>query len=154
SEQVTVTGLKSSRGKIMSGAPFLNLIAGVVPVTAIQTYLPVSVQHPAPGDTSQYIGKEVTTRAIVTAFNPPSTYYVQQGSTINPSSGLIVFGPLFSVHPGDDVTFAGPITEFGGGSQATEYSGVDYQFVNATGVSIPAAAVATPGQVGVIAGSK
>jgi hypothetical protein len=55
---------------------------------------------------------------------------------------------------GDNVTVSGVVTEFGAASQATEYSGLDYQFENSTGQTLPAPVVVTPGQVGVLAGSE
>jgi len=154
SEQVTVSNVKSALGVVLPAPVTRNFIAGITPITAIETYLASSPAHPAPGDTSQYVNQEVTTRGIVTAVNPPSTYYYQSGSTINPSSGMIIFAPILSMDPGDDATVAGFITEFGTTSQATEYSGLDYQKINASGQTLPAAVVASPGQVGVIVGSK
>jgi len=157
SEQIVVNGVKSALGQAIQTDGIhntKNFIAGVVPITAVQTYLPVSVAHPAPGDTSQYIGQEVTTRGIVTAINQPSTYYYQSGNTINPSSGMIIFAPIASMDQGDDATVAGFVTEFGTASQATEFSGLDYQFINATGATLPTPVVATPGQVGPIVGNK
>jgi len=156
-EQIVVTGVKSALGVTILADGIHNVrnfISGIVPITGIQTYLPVSVAHPAPGDTSQWVGQEVTTRGIITAFNPPSTYYYQSGNSINPSSGMIVFAPLQSMDQGDDVTMAGFVTEFGTASNATEFSGNDYQLTNATGQTLPTPVVATPSQIGPIVGSK
>ncbi len=154
SEQVTVSGVKSALGVVLPAPVVRNFIAGITPITAIQTYLATSPQHPAPGDTSQYIGQEVTTRGIITAINQPSTYYYQSGNTINPSSGMIIFAPIEAMLQDDDVTVAGFVTEFGTASQATEFSGLDYQFVNANGAAEPAPVVATPSQIGPLVGSK
>src|SRR5262249_45213307 len=89
SEQITIQNVKSALGVVLPNPVSRNFIAGVTPIRSIQTYLATSAQHPAPGDTSQFIGQEVTTRGIVTAINQPSTYYYQSGTAINPSSGMI-----------------------------------------------------------------
>ena len=49
---------------------------------------------------------------------------------------------------GDDVTVSGVVIEFGSLSQITEYSGLDYQFENATGVAKFTPVVVTPGAIG------
>jgi hypothetical protein len=153
-EGVTASGVKSALGAVMVGAATQNFRAGVTPITAVQTNYTVNPPfHPAPSDSSQFTGEQVTVRGVITAVDG-STYYLQNGNTSNPSSGLIIFGPIDNMFRGDDVTVSGTIIEFGSASQATEYSGVDYQLVHATGVAEPAAVVVTPGAVGVQAGSE
>jgi hypothetical protein len=67
---------------------------------------------------------------------------------------MIIFAPINSLDIGDDATVAGFVTEFGTASVATEFSGLDYQFINATGQTLPTPVVATPSQIGPIVGSK
>jgi hypothetical protein len=128
--------------------------AGITPITAVQTNFTVNPPfHPAASDSSQYTFEQVTVRGVVTAVNN-QTYYVQNGTGTNPSSGIIIFAPLSGLSEGDDITVSGVITEFGSASQATEYSGLDYQFENGTGVALPAPVVTTPGQIGPLTGSE
>jgi hypothetical protein len=153
-EGVTASGVKSTLGAVMAAAATQNFRAGITPITAVQTNYTVNPPfHPAPSDSSQFTFEQVTVRGTITAVDG-STYYVQNGTGTNPSSGLIVFGPIDNMNRGDDVTMSGTIIEFGSLSQATEYSGLDYQLVNATGVALPAPVVLTPGQVGVLSGSE
>jgi hypothetical protein len=79
-------------------------------------------------------------------------YYFQDGVNTNPSSGMAVFGPMAGMAEGDDVTMSGIVTEFGGGSQLTEFSGLDYQFENSTGNPKFAPVAVTPGQIGPLTG--
>jgi len=153
-EGITASGVKSSLGVVMSGAATEAFRAGITPITAIQTNFAVNPPfHPAASDSSQYTFQQVTTRGVITAVDN-QTYYIQSGNTTNPSSGMIIFAPVDNMSQGDDATVSGVITEFGSASQATEYSGLDYQFVNATGVALPAAVTVNPGAVGALTGSE
>jgi hypothetical protein len=154
-EGLTAAGVKSSLGVVMNPMTAAEAFrAGITPITAIQTNFTVNPPfHPAPSDSSQYTFQQVTTRGIVTAVDN-QTYYIQNGNTSNPSSGMIIFAPIDNLNQGDDVTVSGVITEFGSLSQATEYSGLDYQLVNATGVALPTPVTVNPGAVGALTGSE
>jgi hypothetical protein len=153
-EEVTASGVKSALGDPMSAAAKQAFRAGITPITAVQTNFTVNPPfHPAPSDSSQFTFQQVTVRGVVTA-KDNQTYYMQDGTGTNPSSAVLVFAPLTGLHEGDDLTVSGVITEFGAASQATEYSGLDYQFTNATGVALPAPVVTTPGAVGPLTGSE
>jgi hypothetical protein len=154
-EGLTAAGVKSSLGVTMNAMTQPETFrAGITPITAIQTNFTVSPPfHPAPSDSSQFTFQQVTTRGVITAVDN-QTYYVQSGNTSNPSSGLIIFAPIDNLNQGDDVTVSGVITEFGSASQATEYSGLDYQFVNGTGAALPAAVTVNPGAVGALTGAE
>ena len=153
-EAVTASGIESSLGIVMAAAATEKFRAGITPITAVQTNFTVNPPfHPAPSDSSQFTFEQVTVRGVVTAVDN-QTYYVQDGTGTNPSSGVIVFAPIQHLLQGDDVTVSGVITEFGTGSQATEYSGLDYQLVNASGAALPAAVTTNPGAVGARTGSK
>ena len=149
-EGVNALGVKSALGVTMLPTTPQVFRAGVTPITSVQTNYTVNPPfHPAPSDSSQYTGEQVTIRGVITAVNG-STYYIQNGNTTNPSSGLIIFAPISSMDRAEDVTVSGTITEFGSASQATEYSGLDYQFTNGTGATLPAPVVVTPGAVGAL----
>jgi hypothetical protein len=152
-EGITAAGVKSSLGVVMNPmAQPETFRAGITPITAIQTNFTVNPPfHPAASDSSQYTFQQVTTRGVITAVDN-QTYYIQSGATSNPSSGMIIFAPIDNLNQGDDVTVSGVITEFGSASQATEYSGLDYQNVNGTGVALPAPVVVNPGDVGALTG--
>ena len=154
-EGLTAAGVKSSLGVTMNPmAQPETFRAGITPLTAIQTNFTVNPPfHPAASDSSQYTFQQVTTRGVITAVDN-QTYYIQNGNTSNPSSAMIIFAPIDNMSQGDDATVSGVITEFGSASQATEYSGLDYQFVNATGVALPAALTVTPGAVGALTGAE
>lgn len=153
-EGVTASGVKSSLGVVMTGPSTQTFRAGITPITAVQTNYTVNPPfHPAPSDSSQYTFEQVTVRGVVTAVDNQS-YYIQNGTGTNPSSALLVFAPIDNLNQGDDVTMSGVITEFGSASQMTEYSGLDYQLVNAAGAALPAPVVTTPGQVGPLTGSE
>jgi hypothetical protein len=153
-EDVTASGVKSALGAIMAAPATEAFRAGITPITAVQTNFTVNPPfHPATSDSSQYTFQQVTVRGVVTAVNN-QTYYLQNGTGTNPSSGIIIFAPISGLSEGDDITVSGVITEFGSASQATEYSGLDYQFENATGVALPAPVVTTPGQIGPLTGSE
>ena len=153
-EDVTASGVKSALGVVMTGPRTEAFRAGITPITAVQTNYTVNPPfHPAASDSSQFTGEQVTVRGVVTAVNN-STYYLQNGTGTNPSSGMIIFAPISGLNEGDDTTVSGVITEFGSASQATEYSGLDYQFENGTGVALPAPVVTTPGQIGPLTGSE
>lgn len=153
-EGVTASGVKSSLGVVMSGPSTQTFRAGITPITGVQTNYTVNPPfHPAPSDSSQYTFEQVTVRGVVTAVDNQS-YYIQNGTGTNPSSALLVFAPIDNLNQGDDVTISGVITEFGSASQMTEYSGLDYQLVNAAGAALPAPVVTTPGQVGPLTGSE
>jgi hypothetical protein len=150
-EGITATGVKSSLGVVMLPmAAAIPFRAGITPITSVQTNYTVNPPfHPATSDSSQYTGEQVTIRGVITAVDG-STYYIQNGNTTNPSSGMIIFAPISGMDRGEDVTVSGTITEFGAASQATEYSGLDYQFTNGTGAALPAPVVVSPGAVGVL----
>ena len=153
-EAVTAAGVKSSLGVVMAAPATQTFRAGITPITMVQTNYPVNpVGHPVASDSSQFTGEQVTVRGIVTAHDN-NTYYFQNGTGTNPSSGMIIFSPITGLDRGDDITVSGVITEFGAASQATEYSGLDYQFQNATGVAEPAPVVVSPGQVGALTGAE
>jgi hypothetical protein len=154
-EGVTASAVKSALGVTMNPMTQPETFrAGITPITAIQTNFTVNPPfHPAPSDSSQYTFQQVTTRGVVTAVDN-QTVYIQSGNTSNPSSGMIIFAPISGMTRGDDVTVSGVITEFGSASQATEYSGLDYQFENATGVAEPAAVTVQPGAVGALTGAE
>ena len=154
-EGLTASGVKSSLGVVMNPMTSAEAFrAGITPITAIQTNFAVNPPfHPSPSDSSQYTFQQVTTRGVITAVDN-QTYYVQNGNTSNPSSGMIIFAPIDNLNQGDDVTVSGVITEFGSASQATEYSGLDYQLVNATGAALPAPVTVNPGAVGALTGSE
>ena len=138
----------------MTGAATESFRAGITPITSIQTNYTVNPPfHAAPSDSSQYTFEQVTTRGVIVAIDN-QTYYIQNGNTTNPSSGMIIFAPINGMSRGDDVTVSGVITEFGSASQATEYSGLDYQFENATSVAEPAPVTVSPGAVGALTGSE
>ena len=142
-EQVTAQNVKSALGVTMVGTQLQNFIAGVTPIQQVQTN--------TAADSSQFVNQQVTVRGIVHA-RDGQLYYVQDGTGTNPSSALAVFAPLQAMARGDDVTVSGVITEFGGLSQLTEYSGLDYQFEHATGVAKFAPVVVTPGAIGPLTG--
>jgi len=155
-EGLTASGVKSSLGVTMNAMANAEAFrAGITPITAIQTNFTVNPPfHPAPSDSSQYTFQQVTTRGVVTAIDNGNTYYVQNGTSTNPSSGVIVFAPIDNLSVADDITVSGVITEFGSNSQVTEYSGLDYQLVNASNVALPAPVVVAPGAVGPLTGSE
>ena len=154
-EGLTAANVKSSLNVVMNPMTTAEAFrAGITPITAIQTNYTVNPPfHPAPSDSSQYTFEQVTTRGIITAVDN-QTYYIQNGNTSNPSSAMIIFAPIDNLNQGDDVTVSGVITEFGSASQATEYSGLDFQNVNATGQALPAAVTVNPGAVGALTGSE
>jgi hypothetical protein len=61
---------------------------------------------------------------------------------------MAVFAPIHSMAEGDDVTMSGTVLEFGSASQLTEYSGLDYQFLNSSGGAKYAPVVVSPGVLG------
>jgi hypothetical protein len=65
---------------------------------------------------------------------------------------MAVYAPISSMAVGDDVTVSGVVLEFGGLSQMTEYSGLDYQFENAAGAPLFAPVVVSPGAIGTLTG--
>ena len=144
-EQVTAQNVKSALGVTMVGTQLQNFIAGVTPIPLVQTN--------TVADSSQFVGQQVTVRAVVHA-RDGQLYYVQDGVATNPSSGIAIFAPIQSMAEGDDVTVSGVITEFGSASQLTEYSGLDYQFENATGVAKFAPVVVPPGAIGPLTGPE
>ncbi len=151
-EEITASGVKSSLGVVMSAAAKQTFRAGITPITAVQTNYTVNPPfHPATSDSSQFTFEQVTVRGVITA-RDNNTYYIQNGTATNPSSGMIIFAPINDLSRTDDVTVSGTITEFGAASQATEYAGLDYQLVNATNVALPAPIVVTPGAVGPLTG--
>jgi len=151
-EGVTAANVKSALGVVMTGPATESFRAGITPISQVQTNYPVNAQHPVASDSSQYTFQQVTVRAVVTG-RDGTLYYVQDGVGTNPSSGVAVFAPPNGMAEGDDNTFSGTITEFGSASQLTEYSGLDYQFENATGVALPAPVlVSGPGQIGALTG--
>ncbi|MEP7027355.1 MAG: T9SS type A sorting domain-containing protein [Candidatus Eisenbacteria bacterium] len=152
-EGVTASGVKSSLGVVMASASTQTFRAGISPITAVQTNYPVGPNHPVASDSSQFTFEQVTVRGQITA-RDGSLYYIQNGSSSNPSSGMLVFAPIDAMVRGDDVTISGTITEFGSASQVTEYSGLDYQFLNASGTVLPAPVVVTPGAIGPLTGVK
>jgi hypothetical protein len=144
-EQVTAQNVKSALGVTMVGTQSQSFIAGVTPIRLAQTN---TVQ-----DSSQFVNQQVTVRGIVHG-RDGQLYYMQDAVTSNPSSGIAVFAPLQAMAEGDDVTVSGVLTEFGSASQITEYSGLDYQFENATGVAKFAPVVVTPGAIGPLTGAE
>lgn len=142
-EAVTASGVKSSLGVAMAAPGTQNFRAGITPIQMVQTN--------TVADSSQFVFQQVTVRGVVHA-RDGQLYYMQDGTAINPSSGLAVFAPISAMAEGDDVTVSGVITEFGSLSQITEYSGLDYQFENATGVAKFAPVVAAPGAIGPLTG--
>jgi len=149
-EGANAAGVKSALGVVMLPTQPQTFRAGITPLTAIQTNYTVNPPfHPATSDSSQYTFEQVTTRGVITAVNN-QTYYIQNGISTNPSSGMIIFAPIDNMAQGDDMTVSGVITEFGAASQATEYAGLDYQFTNGTGAAMPAPVVVTPGAVGAL----
>src|SRR5207249_3156613 len=109
---------------------------------------------PARGDTSQYFNEQVSTQGVTVArdaFNGTDYFEDTAGG---PGSGLLIFAPLLTMEEGDHATISGTVIEFGSASQNTEFSGLDYQNVDATGTALPAPVVVTPHQVGPLVGNK
>jgi DNA/RNA endonuclease YhcR with UshA esterase domain len=142
-ETVTAQNVRSALNVPMVGTQIQGFRAGVTPIQMVQTN--------TAQDSSQFVNQQVTVRGIVSA-RDEQLYYMQDGTATNPSSGIAVFAPIQAMAEGDDVTVSGVITEFGGGSQLTEYSGLDYQFENATGVAKHAPVVVPPGAIGPLTG--
>ena len=139
SEAVTAAGVKSTLGVAMASPATQFFRAGVTSIRDVQTN--------ANADSTQFAFQQVTVRGIVHA-RDGQLYYIQEGTATNPSSGVAIFAPIGSMSEGDDVTVSGVVIEFGSLSQITEYSGLDYQFENATGVAKFTPVVVTPGAIG------
>jgi hypothetical protein len=142
-EEVTAVNVKSALGVTMVGTQRQTFRSGITPIQMVQTN--------ANADSSQFAFEQVTVRGIIAA-RDEQLYYIQDGVATNPSSGMAIFAPLQTMAVGDDVTVSGVVTEFGAGSQLTEYSGLDYQFENATGLAKYAPVVVSPGQIGALTG--
>lgn len=138
-EAVTASGVKSALGVSMSGPATQTFRAGITPIQMVQTN--------AAEDSSQFVFQQVTVRGRIMA-RDGNLYYFQEGTAINPSSGMAVFAPIQAMALGDDVTMSGVVLEFGSASQLTEYSGLDYQFTNSTGNAKYAPVVVSPGTIG------
>ena len=143
-EQVTVSGVKSALLVPMAGPATDSFRAGITPISMVQT------NAPSRGDTSQFIGQQVTIRAITHA-RDLNLNYVQDSAS--PYSGLVVFAPVNNTEEGEDNTMSGIVTEFGSVAPNTEFSGLDYQYQNGTGASLYAPLVLSPGTVGARNGS-
>jgi len=143
SEAVTASGVKSALGVSMTGPATQFFRAGVTSIRAVQTN--------TVADSSQFAFEQVTVRGIISA-RDEQLYYIQEGTAVNPSSGMAIFAPITTMAEGDDVTVSGVITEFGGLSQLTEYSGLDYQFEHSTGNAKYAPVVVAPGLIGTMTG--
>lgn len=147
SEAVTASGILSALGVAMAGPGTQTFRAGIMPIQSVQT------NAPGRADTSQVYLEQVTVRATIMAIDE-GLYYFQDGVATNPSSGFAAFGAIAAMAEGDDVTMSGVVIEFGTASQLSEFSGVDYQFENATGLPKFAPVVVTPSQVGPQSGAK
>jgi hypothetical protein len=142
-ENVRASGVKSSLGVAMAAPGDQLFQAGITPIQMVQTNVAA--------DSSQFSFDQVTIRGRIQA-RDEQLYYIQDGVGTNPSSGMAIFAPLSSMAIGDDVTVSGVVTEFGSLSQLTEYSGLDYQFENGTGLAKYAPVVVSPGAIGVLSG--
>lgn len=142
-ETVTAQNVRSSLNVAMVGTQIQAFRAGITPIQMVQTN--------TNADSSQFVNQQVTVRGIISA-RDEQLYFLQDGTGTNPSSGVAIFAPIQAMAEGDDVTVSGVITEFGGGSQLTEYSGIDYQFENATGLAKYAPVVVSPGDIGPLTG--
>jgi hypothetical protein len=144
-EKIRASAIKSALGVAMPAAADQTFRAGITPIQQVQTN--------AVEDTSQYVTEQVTVRAIVHA-RDGSLYYIQDGTGTNPSSGMALFGAVGALSQGDDVTLSGIISEFGAASQLTEFTNVNYQFLNATGVAKYTPVVVSPGAIGTRTGAE
>ncbi|MGH7726201.1 MAG: T9SS type A sorting domain-containing protein [Candidatus Eiseniibacteriota bacterium] len=142
-EEVTATGVRSALGVAMAAPGVQQFRAGITPIQMVQTN--------ENADSSQFVNEQVTVRGTVMAIDE-GLYFFQDGVAVNPSSGMAVFGPMAGMAEGDDVTMSGIVTEFGGGSQLTEFSGLDYQRENSTGNPKYVPVAVTPGQIGPLTG--
>ncbi len=144
-ETITASQIKSALGVAMTVDGIQAFRAGVTPIQQVQTN--------AIADSSQFAGQQVTIRGIVMA-RDENTYYIQDGTAINPSSGFLIFSPSEAMERGDDVTFSGTVIEFGALSQMTEFSGANYQLIHSSGNPLYAPVVASPGTISSLAGSE
>ncbi len=142
-EAVTASAVKSTLGVSMAAPATQFFRAGITSIRDVQTN--------TVADSSQYVFQQVTVRGVVHA-RDEQLYFIQEGTATGPSSALAVFAPISTMAEGDDVTISGVITEFGSLSQITEYSGLDYQFENATGIAKYTPVVVSPGAIGTLTG--
>ncbi len=144
-ELLRASAIKSALGVAMPAPADQAFRAGITPIQQVQTN--------AAEDTSQYVFQQVTVRGIVHA-RDGGLYYIQDGTGTNPSSGMALFNPITILQEGDDVTVSGTVIEFGSLSQLTEYSGLNYQVLNAAGVAKYTPVVVSPGAIGALTGSE
>lgn len=144
-EAITAAGIKSTLGVAMAAPATQTFRAGISSIRQVQTN--------TTADSSQYAFAQVTIRGVIHA-RDEQLYYIQDGTATGPSSAMAIYAPISSMSQGDDVTVSGNIIEFGSLSQMTEYSGLDYQFENATGVSLFAPVVVAPGLIGTLSGPE
>jgi hypothetical protein len=147
-EQVRASNVQASFGNVPMPNPMTEAFrAGITPINLVQT------NAAGKADTSQFNGQQVTIRGKVMA-RDESTYYIQDNTTFNPSSGFIAFSPPITFEQGDDVTISSVVIEFGSASQATEFSGADYAVINSSGNVLYAPVVTTPANIGPLTGVK
>ena len=108
-ESLVVSGVKSSSLVVMPAAQGQAFVAGLTPITSVQTSL-----HPynGPGgsDTTQYLGKKFTVRGTVTAHLGTLVWIEDPAGGVR--SGIKLFAPATAMDIGDDVTIAGSVQEF------------------------------------------
>jgi hypothetical protein len=146
-EIVRAQNVQSSTMVAMPAPQTSAFRAGITPIPLVQT------NKPGGADSSQYVNQQVTIRGLVQA-RDEGTYFIQDGTSTNPSSGFIAFSPPISFQEGDDVTISGTVIEFGSLSQATEFSGADYAVKHSSGNALHAPVVTTPINVGPLTGAE
>ncbi len=132
-ETLTACDIASSGGTHMYGCESYDFMAGITPISSIQT-------APDTNDASPLVGLEVTVRGIVTG---PSTsyggpFFMQDAP--GPWNGIYVYYPTATFDLGDSVVVAGVVDEYYG---LTEIVSVDYMKEDANQARIPQPTVTT-----------
>ena len=132
-ETLTACDIKSAGGTRMYGCESYDFMAGITPISSIQT-------APDTNDASPLEGLEVTVRGIVTgpssSFGGP--FFMQDAP--GQWNGIFVYDPTASFDLGDSVVIAGVVGEHYG---LTEIFSVDYAKEDADQVRIPQPTVTT-----------
>jgi len=137
-ETLYVAGVKNSTGNPMVGTQKYGFRSGITPISLVQT----------PGthaDSSQFVNEMVTVRGVVTAGSSDfggGAVFIQDPAGGH-YSGLETYGPPITVNRGDNVTMAGPVSEFYNKTEQT----VLYAVVNSSGNPVPTPIALTIGDI-------